>query len=107
MSTEPIMSAQQQPSPQAALPHVLAVDDDPMIRELMVDYLGQNGFRVTAVADGQAMQAVLADGSGRSRSSSISSCRREDGMAIARRHARRIDDPDHHADGPARTRRTG
>ena len=61
MSTEPVMSAQQQPSPQPGLPHVLAVDDDPTIRELMADYLGQNGFRVTAVADGQAMQAVLAN----------------------------------------------
>src|SRR5258706_1430926 len=62
MNTEPVMSAQQQPSPQQpASPHVLAVDDDPMIRELIADYLGQNGFRVTAVADGKAMQAVLAE----------------------------------------------
>ena len=53
------MNAQQQVPPQMA-PHVLAVDDDPMIRELIGDYLGQNGFRVTAVADGPAMQAVLA-----------------------------------------------
>jgi DNA-binding response OmpR family regulator len=55
------MSAQQQASAQTALPHVLAVDDDPTIRELMADYLGQNEFRVTAVADGQAMQKVLAE----------------------------------------------
>ena len=61
MSTEATMSAQQQSSPQAALPHVLAIDDDPTIRELMADYLGQNGFRVTAVADGRAMSAVLAN----------------------------------------------
>lgn len=40
--------------------HVLAVDDDPWIREAISDYLGQYGFRVTAVADGRAMQAVLA-----------------------------------------------
>ncbi len=40
---------------------MLAVDDDPTIRELMADYLGQNEFRVTAVADGQAMQKVLAE----------------------------------------------
>jgi two-component system, OmpR family, response regulator len=51
----------QQASPQAALPHVLAVDDDPTIRGLISDYLGQNDLRVTAVADGRAMQAVLAD----------------------------------------------
>ena len=46
---------------QAVFPHVLAVDDDPIIRELIADYLGQNAFRVTAVADGPAMQAVLAE----------------------------------------------
>src|ERR1700675_1425114 len=40
--------------------HVLAVDDDPVIRETISDYLGQYDFRVTAVADGRAMQAVLA-----------------------------------------------
>lgn len=45
---------------QASLPHVLAVDDDPVIRQLMVDYLGQNDLRVTAVCDGAAMRAVLA-----------------------------------------------
>jgi PleD family two-component response regulator len=32
--------------------HVRAVDDDPMIREAISDYLGQYSFRVTAVADG-------------------------------------------------------
>ena len=35
----------QQASPQAALPHVLAVDDDPTIRGLISDYLGQNDLR--------------------------------------------------------------
>src|SRR5260221_9145219 len=40
--------------------HVLAVDDDPVIREAISDYLGQYDFRITAVADGRAMQAVLA-----------------------------------------------
>jgi DNA-binding response OmpR family regulator len=43
-------------------PHVLAVDDDPMMRELIGDYLRQNEFRVTAVSDGAAMHAALADG---------------------------------------------
>src|SRR5262245_31946987 len=55
------MNVPAQTLPQAALPHVLAVDDDPVIRELIVDYLGQNGCRVTAVADGQAMLTVLAE----------------------------------------------
>ena len=43
-----------------ALAHVLAIDDDPILREAVADYLGQYEFRVTAVADGRAMQAVLA-----------------------------------------------
>src|SRR5712675_1851808 len=43
-----------------ALAHVLAIDDDPVLREAVADYLGQYEFRVTAVADGRAMQAVLA-----------------------------------------------
>jgi two-component system OmpR family response regulator len=47
-------------APTRARSHVLAVDDDPVIREAISDYLGQNGLRVTAVADGRAMQAVLA-----------------------------------------------
>lgn len=55
------MSDQQQSSQSTVQPHVLAVDDDPTIRELIVDYLGENGCRITAVADGVAMQAVLAE----------------------------------------------
>ena len=50
----------QAPAPASALAHVLAVDDDPVIREAIADYLGQHEFRVTAVADGPTMQAVLA-----------------------------------------------
>ena len=79
------VSVSQQPYPvQAVLPHVLAVDDDPAIRGLICDYLGQNDFRVTAVADGGAMQAVLAE--------QIVDLvvldlklKAEDGMALARR----------------------
>jgi len=52
-------SPQQPAAAQAAPAHILAVDDDPTIRQLIVDYLGQNALRVTAVADGRAMQAVL------------------------------------------------
>src|SRR6185295_3335932 len=47
-------------APPTAFAHVLAVDDDPIIRAAIGDYLGQYEFRVTAVADGGAMQAVLA-----------------------------------------------
>src|ERR1700676_2811748 len=47
-------------APTSARSHVLAVDDDPVIREAITDYLGQHDFRISAVADGRAMQAVLA-----------------------------------------------
>src|SRR5882762_5974705 len=59
MSTEAVTSIQAH-SPPRGLAHVLAVDDDPIIREAITDYLGQYEFRVTAVADGAAMDAVLA-----------------------------------------------
>src|SRR5688572_22817358 len=55
------MTSPSQPSVHAALPHVLVVDDDPTIRELVSDYLGRNELKVTAVADGRSMQEVLAD----------------------------------------------
>jgi two-component system OmpR family response regulator len=45
----------------AVEPHVLAVDDDPMIREMIADYLVKNELRVTVVADGRAMGEVLAE----------------------------------------------
>jgi len=61
MSDFTTMRARAQTFHQAALPHVLAVDDDPVIRELISDYLEQNAFRVTAVADGRAMQTVLTE----------------------------------------------
>ena len=47
-------------APSTASAHVLAVDDDPAIREVIGDYLRQHDFRVTGVADGRAMHAVLA-----------------------------------------------
>ncbi|WP_130482872.1 response regulator transcription factor [Sphaerotilus mobilis] len=40
-----------------AAPHILVVDDDPSLRELLQDYLGDHGLRVSAVADGRAMLA--------------------------------------------------
>jgi two-component system OmpR family response regulator len=59
ISIRPVMNAFAQ-APVAASTHVLAVDDDPTIRQVIGDYLGQHDFRVTAVADGRSMQAVLA-----------------------------------------------
>jgi two-component system OmpR family response regulator len=43
----------------SATDHILIVDDDKEIRTLLGDYLQKNEFRVTSVADGKAMQAVL------------------------------------------------
>jgi len=60
MSTQAVMNTQvHAPRTDTALAHVLAIDDDPVIREAIADYLAQHEFRVTAVADGPAMQAVL------------------------------------------------
>src|SRR5258706_2889525 len=84
MRQETLMSTAKQPIPDPGKPHVLVVDDDPGIRELVADYLGQNEFRVTAVADGKAMRDALAD--------EVVDLivldlrlRAEDGMTIARR----------------------
>jgi two-component system OmpR family response regulator len=41
------------------LPHILVVDDDRDIRQLLCDYLEKNGYRATAVADGKAMRRAL------------------------------------------------
>src|SRR5882724_6720659 len=59
MSVQAVMNRQLH-APTSARSHVLAVDDDPVIREAISDYLSQYDFRITAVADGRAMQAVLA-----------------------------------------------
>jgi two-component system OmpR family response regulator len=40
--------------------HILIVDDDAEIRNLLRDYLRRNGLRATAVADGKGMWATLA-----------------------------------------------
>jgi len=39
--------------------HILVVDDDADIRQLLGDYLRRNGLRVTQAADGRDMRAVL------------------------------------------------
>ncbi|MGH8532193.1 MAG: response regulator [Gammaproteobacteria bacterium] len=40
-------------------PHILGVDDDPAIRQLIADYLTENGFQVSTAADGRAMRERL------------------------------------------------
>ena len=41
-------------------PHVLVLDDDPAIRQLVCEYLGDNELRATAVASGKEFDAVMA-----------------------------------------------
>jgi two-component system OmpR family response regulator len=40
-------------------PHVLALDDDPAIRQLVADYLTQHDLRVTTVATGKELAAAM------------------------------------------------
>ena len=44
---------------EAPLPHILVVDDDPAVRDLLREYLGGNDLRVTAAADGAAMLEAI------------------------------------------------
>jgi two-component system, OmpR family, response regulator len=41
-------------------PHVLAVDDDPLIRQLILNYLGDHDLRVSAVQSGREMADCMA-----------------------------------------------
>jgi len=41
--------------------HVLAIDDDPAMRGLIAEYLGENDLRVTTVATGPEMQKILGE----------------------------------------------
>jgi len=40
--------------------HVLAVDDDPSVRQMIADYLGDNEVRVTTLASGREITEVMA-----------------------------------------------
>jgi two-component system, OmpR family, response regulator len=42
-------------------PHILVVDDDPQIRELLEDYLTNNELRVTVASNSQQMSSTLAE----------------------------------------------
>jgi two-component system, OmpR family, response regulator len=39
--------------------HILVVDDDPQIGDLLRDYLHKHGFRVSVAADGHAMKKIM------------------------------------------------
>jgi two-component system phosphate regulon response regulator OmpR len=41
------------------MPHILVVDDDRRLRDLLIRYLSENGFRVTAAEDAQAARMQL------------------------------------------------
>jgi two-component system, OmpR family, response regulator len=64
--------------------HILAVDDDPSVRKMICDYLGDNDIRVTALAGGREIADVM----GRESIDLVVLDWRlpgEDGMEIARR----------------------
>ena len=42
--------------------HILVVDDDPALCELLSDYLGESGYTVATAGDGKAMRRMLAHG---------------------------------------------
>ncbi len=48
--------------PHLPQPHVLAVDDDPLIRQLILSYLGDHDMRVSAVESGREMTGLMARG---------------------------------------------
>src|SRR5262245_13109150 len=43
----------------ATAPHILVIDDDPDMRDLVVEYLGKNDMRVSARATGREMYEML------------------------------------------------
>ncbi|HEU5294681.1 MAG TPA: response regulator [Burkholderiaceae bacterium] len=57
-----IMNPIESSSPAAAAltPHILALDDDPQVRQLVHDYLVENELRVTVVGTGAEFDQVLA-----------------------------------------------
>jgi two-component system OmpR family response regulator len=85
-SLHPAMESSEPPkqTPPNLAPHVLALDDDPSVRQLVRDYLIENELRVTAVATGAEFMAVMS-------SETIDlvvldlRLQGEDGMQIARR----------------------
>lgn len=79
------------------MPHILIVDDDPDIRDLIAEFLGRHGFLVATAGDGMAMDTALASARGGGRPVDLVVLDRmmpgEDGLAIARRLARGPDAP--------------
>lgn len=40
---------------------IVVVDDEPTIREMLAEYLGEQGYQVRAAADGETLRALLAE----------------------------------------------
>lgn len=49
-------------NPMSRIPHILIVDDDREIRNLLMRFLTEHGFRVTPAADGRGMLSALKTG---------------------------------------------
>src|SRR6202140_1648641 len=47
--------------PETIQPHILVVDDDPQIREMLEEYLVQNELRVSVTSTGREMSTLLAE----------------------------------------------
>src|SRR5262245_66015579 len=59
----PDVDSSRTPAPASTLmpPHVLVIDDDPAMRQLIGEYLGENELQVTTVATGAEMLRALAE----------------------------------------------
>src|ERR1700721_457162 len=47
--------------PENIQPHILVVDDDPQIREMLEEYLAQNELRVSVTSTGREMSTLLTE----------------------------------------------
>lgn len=72
------------PDPRNSWPHVVAVDDDPAIRDLLTAYLSDNELRVTAVATQRELEATMSRDTVDAVVLDVR-LQGEDGMQIARR----------------------
>src|SRR5262245_18849943 len=52
-------AAKMENSEAALTAHILAVDDDPSVRQMIADYLGDNDIRVTVLASGRQVAEVM------------------------------------------------
>jgi two-component system, OmpR family, response regulator len=60
MHDKPLLAPLAWAQPMTNQPHILVVDDDPQIRELLQEYLTENALRVSAASNGAQMSELLA-----------------------------------------------